>query len=133
MFGKMSLVAAFFLMAGAPLAGASEGARPSTMSSAMSPAIFSAHTSSIIVIAQEAQPSDGADSANNGDSNDSSDSDSDSQNADQNGDSDQNSDSNQTDQQNLGAPQGYQAPDSNDGGAGQLPSYSFPQQVNPNQ
>ena len=126
MFAKVSLAAAFFLMVGAPLAGASEGARPTKIFSAIS----SAPASPRIVVAQEAQFGDSAGDSNS-DSNDSSDSDN-SQNADgdQNGDGNQNGDSNQTDQQSMGA-QGYQAPDFDAGEAGQLNSY--PQQVNPNQ
>ena len=124
MFAKVSLAAAFFLMVGAPLAGASESARP-IEASALHTSI-SLHESESIVVAQNDQSSDSADSDN--DSSDSNDSDNDSDN----GDSEQSGGTDQADQQAAGA-QGFRAPDSDAGDAGQVPLNAYPQQVNPNQ
>ena len=80
MFGRVSLAAAFFLMVGTPLAGASESAQPIERSALHTS--ISLHESGSIVVAQDAQSSDSADSDN--DSSDSSD-----DNDNENGDSEQ--------------------------------------------
>jgi hypothetical protein len=119
MFVKVSLAAAFFLMVGAPFAGASESARPIAISTLFNSR--SLNESRIIVVAQD----DSSDSADNdNDSSDSSDADKDS---DSDSDKDGDSDSDQNaDQQNAQ----QQAPDPD---AGQVPLNAYPQQVNPNQ
>jgi hypothetical protein len=138
MFAKISLsltaasILMVALMIGAPLAGASEGARPIAIS-ALHTSISLDRSPSIVVAEDDDQSSDSADS-DNSDSNDSSDS----ANDNQNDDSDQNGDSDQMNQQNAGnvqqaAPQVFQAPDSEVGEAGQAPLNSYPQQVNPDQ
>jgi hypothetical protein len=141
MFAKISLsltaasILMVALMIGAPLAGASEGARPIAIS-ALHTSISVDRSPSIVVAEDDDQSSDSADSDKSV-SSDSSDS-SDSANDNQNDDSDQNGDSDQMNQQNAGnvqqaAPQVFQAPDSDAGEAGQAPLNSYPQQVNPNQ
>jgi hypothetical protein len=144
MFAKISLsltaasILMVALMIGAPLAGASEGARPIAIS-ALHTSISVDRSPSIVVAEDDDQSSDSADSdkSDSSDSSDSNDS-SDSANDNQNDDSDQNGDSDQMNQQNAGnvqqaAPQVFQAPDSDAGEAGQAPLNSYPQQVNPNQ
>ena len=124
MFVKIGLAAAFLMMIGAPHAGASESARPL----AISPAYdwMSIHESERIVVAQDAQPNDSADS--DSDSNDSSD-----DNDNENGDGEQSAGTEQADQQAT-APPVFQAPDSDASDAGQVPLNAYPQQqVNPNQ
>jgi hypothetical protein len=124
MFAKISLAAAFFLMVGAPLAGASESARPIETSALHSS--ISLHQSESIVVAQNDQSNDSADS--DSDSNDSND-----DNDNDNADSERSAGTDQSDQQAAGA-QGFQAPDSDASDAGQVPLNAYPQQqVNPNQ
>ena len=123
MFVKIGMAAAFFLMVGAPLAGASESARTIAISGLHTP--MSLHESASIVVAQDAQSSDSADS-------DSDSSDSNDDNENDNGDSSQSAGNDQSDQQ-AAAPQGFQAPDSDASDAGQVPLNAYPQQVNPNQ
>lgn len=128
MFAKISLAAAFFLMMWAPLAGASESARPIA-----TPALhtsMSLDRSPGIVVAQDDQSNDSADS--DSDSSDSNDSNNDSDSSDS-GDSDQSAGNDQADQQNAPAPPVFQAPDSDAGEAGQVPQNAYPQPVNPNQ
>ena len=122
MFVKVSLAAAFFLMVGAPLAGASESAWTIAISGLHTPT--SLHESASIVVAQDAQSNDSADSDNDSsDSNDDNDND--------NGDSAQSAGNDQSDQQ-AATPQS-EAPDSDSSDAGQVPLNAYPQQVNPNQ
>jgi hypothetical protein len=124
MFAKVSLAAAFFLMVGAPLAGASESTRPIERSALHTS--ISIHESGSIVVAQDAQSNDSADSdSDSNDSNDDNDNDS--------GDSEQSAGTDQGDQQ-AAAPQGFRAPDSDANDAGQVPLNAYPQQqVNPYQ
>ena len=123
MFAKISLAAAFFLMVGAPFAGASENARPIERSALHTS--ISIHESGSIVVAQDAQSNDSADSDN--DSSDSSD------DNDDNGDNVQSAGADQSDQPAIGA-QGFRAPDSDASDAGQVPLNAYPQQqVNPYQ
>jgi hypothetical protein len=117
MFVKISLAATFFLMMGAPLAGASEGTRPIAMSALRTSR--SLDRSPSIVVAQNDQSSDSADS--DSDSSDSDDSDKDSES----GDNEQSAGNDQTDQNAQ-----QQAPESD---AGQVPLNAYPQQMNPNQ
>ena len=123
MFAKISLAAAFFLMMGAPFAGASESARPIERSALHTS--ISIHESGSIVVAQDAQSNDSADSDN--DSSDSSD------DNDDNGDNVQSAGADQSDQPAIGA-QGFRVPDSDASDAGQVPLNAYPQQqVNPYQ
>ena len=124
MFARLSVAAAFFLMVGAPLAGASESTQPIAISALHTS--IPLHESASIVVAQDAQSSDSADSDN--DSSDSNDSDNDSDNS----DSEQSAGTDQSDQQAAGA-QGFRAPDSDASDAEQVPLNAYPQQVNPNQ
>jgi hypothetical protein len=124
MFAKISLAAAFFLMMGAPFAGASENARPIERSALRTS--ISIHESGSIVVAQDAQSNDSADSDN--DSSDSSD-----DNDNDSGDTEQSAGADQSDQPAIGV-QGFRAPDSDASDAGQVPLNAYPQQqVNPYQ
>jgi hypothetical protein len=122
MFVKVSLAAAFFLMMGAPLAGASESARTSAISTLCDSRSLDR---SSIVVAQD-DSSDSANSDNDsGDSKDSADKD------DKDDKDDEDSDNEQSAQTDQNAQQ--QAPDADAGEAGQLPLNAYPHQVNPNQ